>query len=314
MKTNGRHEEVAQIARKGLMLTALLAVALSAATAGRAQSAVSASATANAATTATVPAPPTQATVMTKKKKSEGIQVRGYWKIDVRDPDGTLRQHTEFENALTTNAPNQNSGDFALSSMLSGQSAAINCTPSVAASPISSTSIDTFVQQFGQQSATISSSNCFVTVYANYLSIGLNTTTVAQKGVDSVTTLPSGPCTVGFSQGVGCVIPTSEQVINGNQIQLSGSVLSTAAATVTITQVATYVSTVQFTVGDSLFVFQVNQLGSVTAPDQVLSAAYSFTSASLAAAGSCGGANQSPCQVQVAPNQSVSVTVLISFS
>jgi len=31
----------------------------------------------------------------------EGIGVSGYWKIDVRNPDGTLASHTEFENALT---------------------------------------------------------------------------------------------------------------------------------------------------------------------------------------------------------------------
>ena len=32
---------------------------------------------------------------------AEGIGVHGYWKIDVRNPDGSLASHTEFENALT---------------------------------------------------------------------------------------------------------------------------------------------------------------------------------------------------------------------
>jgi len=32
---------------------------------------------------------------------AEGIGVSGYWKIDVRNPDGSLASHTEFENALT---------------------------------------------------------------------------------------------------------------------------------------------------------------------------------------------------------------------
>jgi hypothetical protein len=313
MKARKNHKANAQITRRGLVLAALLAIALSAATISRAQSAIPATAAAKAAAADSTAKPPIPAAVTGKKQKGEGIQVHGYWKIDVRDPDGTLRAHTEFENALTTNDPNQSSGDFALASILSGQNAQVNCS-STSTSPISSTSIDAFVQQFGQQQATISESSCYVLAYANFLSIGLNTSNVTGKGSDSVNNSTSGPCTVGFSQGVGCLIPTSEQIINGNQIQLSGSVSSTAAATVTITQVATYVSTVQFEVGDNHILLQVNQLGAVNAPDQLLSASYSFTSATLAAPGSCGGANQSPCQVQVAPGQSVSVTVLISFS
>lgn len=34
----------------------------------------------------------------------QAIQVSGYWKIDVRDADGTLATHREFENSLTSNA------------------------------------------------------------------------------------------------------------------------------------------------------------------------------------------------------------------
>jgi hypothetical protein len=33
---------------------------------------------------------------------SQGIQVHGYWKIDVRNPDGSLARHVEFENKLAT--------------------------------------------------------------------------------------------------------------------------------------------------------------------------------------------------------------------
>ena len=35
---------------------------------------------------------------------SEGIQVHGHWTIEIRDPDGTLVSHREFDNALTTDA------------------------------------------------------------------------------------------------------------------------------------------------------------------------------------------------------------------
>jgi hypothetical protein len=33
----------------------------------------------------------------------EGLKVHGHWTIDVRNPDGTLASHHEFENALTLN-------------------------------------------------------------------------------------------------------------------------------------------------------------------------------------------------------------------
>jgi hypothetical protein len=40
------------------------------------------------------------------KGVNQGILVSGYWKIDVRNPDGSLAKHVEFENALTSDAIN----------------------------------------------------------------------------------------------------------------------------------------------------------------------------------------------------------------
>ena len=37
---------------------------------------------------------------MAAQGQREGIKVHGHWVIDVRNPDGTLSSHTEFENAL----------------------------------------------------------------------------------------------------------------------------------------------------------------------------------------------------------------------
>jgi hypothetical protein len=37
---------------------------------------------------------------------NQDIQVSGYWKIDIRNPDGSLVKHVEFENSLTSNALN----------------------------------------------------------------------------------------------------------------------------------------------------------------------------------------------------------------
>lgn len=45
---------------------------------------------------------------------TEGIKVHGHWTIDIRNADGTLASHHEFENALTA------SGQLALASLLSG--------------------------------------------------------------------------------------------------------------------------------------------------------------------------------------------------
>lgn len=39
--------------------------------------------------------------VLQAQGPQEGIKVHGHWVIDVRQPDGTLVSHTEFENALT---------------------------------------------------------------------------------------------------------------------------------------------------------------------------------------------------------------------
>jgi hypothetical protein len=51
---------------------------------------------------------------------SEGIGVHGYWKIDVRNADGTLASHTEFENALT------DEGQSSLVNMLLGANTVSN--------------------------------------------------------------------------------------------------------------------------------------------------------------------------------------------
>lgn len=67
----------------------------------------------------TVPPPSTSAH---GKGAHEGIKVNGYWKIDVRNADGTLDKHVEFENSLTTNEPYTDSGDYALSTILAGAS------------------------------------------------------------------------------------------------------------------------------------------------------------------------------------------------
>jgi hypothetical protein len=155
MKTNGKHEVVAQIIRRGLVLAALLALALSGSSATRAQS--------TSPTAATNPAPavikaiPTSADAPPPRGSREGIKIHGHWTIEIRNPNGSLDKRVEFENAIcptqtitislfgspiTSTFPG---GALALSSVASGQaqigpwgivlgsSAALNATPAVPA-------------------------------------------------------------------------------------------------------------------------------------------------------------------------------------
>ena len=52
------------------------------------------------------------------QKPGDGIKVHGHWTVDVRNPDGTLASHNEFENALTTGGSDR--GTAALARLLGG--------------------------------------------------------------------------------------------------------------------------------------------------------------------------------------------------
>jgi hypothetical protein len=101
MKTNGKHEVIARIAGPGLVLASLLAMVLASSIAGRAQSSTTSPVVPAAAPTKAVPA--VQPAAPAKRQPGgnhEGIHVHGHWTIEVRNPDGRLVSHTEFENSL----------------------------------------------------------------------------------------------------------------------------------------------------------------------------------------------------------------------
>jgi hypothetical protein len=118
MKINGKHELLAQFARRGLLLAVLLAMVLICANPGRGQSNVTtasaqdakpAAATAVSAQTPAAIAKPAAAQAkapMSPEEKpaakgaKEGIVVHGHWTIEVKNPDGTRASLREFENAL----------------------------------------------------------------------------------------------------------------------------------------------------------------------------------------------------------------------
>jgi hypothetical protein len=77
---------------------------------------------ANAARPAAATAQKLAPTASGGKGTHEGIVVHGYWKIDIRNPDGTLVRHAEFENSLAggTGLQINQSGGALLASLLEG--------------------------------------------------------------------------------------------------------------------------------------------------------------------------------------------------
>ncbi len=142
MKTNDKDQAVARLALRGLLLLALLGISLSTGILTRAQSNTNApsvsdhklavlpgnsapvSATAikpaSASTNTPAPAEPN----LPSKGGQEGIKVHGHWSIEVRNPDGSVDKHVEFENSLvTTNLSNMPGGAALLYELLNGSGA-----------------------------------------------------------------------------------------------------------------------------------------------------------------------------------------------
>ena len=94
MKTNGKSEVIARIARQSLVLATLFAMLLLAADISRAQSSATSPATPTAKMAAPSAAKPVRpAAKLPAKSPHEGITVHGHWTIDVKNPDGTVASH-----------------------------------------------------------------------------------------------------------------------------------------------------------------------------------------------------------------------------
>jgi len=140
MNANEKHEVIARFARRGLVLVGLLVAALCFAGPSRAQSnaapgrspavnseeaatsqgqaAPAAPQSPSSAATARPAAPAEKNSASPAKGQHEGITVHGHWTIEVKNPDGTVASHREFENAIA------NSGGDLLTGLLSGEYAA----------------------------------------------------------------------------------------------------------------------------------------------------------------------------------------------
>jgi len=122
MKMNVQYDARGHIARSSLQLAALLAMVLAVGNRCGAQSGTPSASTqaAKLAATSSTPAQaatavvaPTTASVNepgnAKAKPPaggprEGVKIHGHWTIDVRNPDGTLDNHLDFENGLCTSS------------------------------------------------------------------------------------------------------------------------------------------------------------------------------------------------------------------
>ena len=302
MKTKSKHEAVSRIAPRGLLLVGLLATALTCVCAGQAQSTASAPAP-NSKPPATPAKSGAAVPVAVSRPASglkSGVKVHGYWKIDVKNPDGKLASHTEFENSLTTNDPSGLSGDDALALLLSGGPSSITFTSGTVNTE---GSIAALVAAFNAAlHSRAKDTVTAVTVAFPYLVIGVNTNGfnyVAGQRFQDINYLLPGPC------GSSPCDATTSQSVNGNTISLATTFSATAQST--ISEVGTFVSLAYLsykgTGNDYGFAWGGNT-----------GASYTFTSANLGPAGSCGGASQPPCQVSVSPGQTVAVSVALSFN
>ena len=102
MKIIGQHGVIARIAGLGLALAVLLAMVLSCPIAGRAQASATSPTVPAAAPAKPAPAQAQAASGATKPAAGphQGVKVHGHWVIEVKNPDGTVASHTEFENSL----------------------------------------------------------------------------------------------------------------------------------------------------------------------------------------------------------------------
>lgn len=107
MSTNDQRDFIAPITRKGLALSAFLALVVSVSGVTRAQSEPAQtapdaepdrSALQVQAAAMAEQSPPTDES--RPKGKNEGITIHGHWTIEVRNPDGKVVTHREFENSL----------------------------------------------------------------------------------------------------------------------------------------------------------------------------------------------------------------------
>lgn len=291
MKTNGKHEVIAGTARRSLVLAALLAVALAFAGTSFAQS-NSAVAPPPADAKGAHPAQPASslaAAARAPRGKAEGIQIHGQWTIEVRNRDGSVAKHVEFENALTPD-----DGPFLLAGLLSGNLTTGAWSIWLAATP----------------SACVN---------------GLGVCTLVPPGA-SFLLEDLGPCSTSLAQASpqpSCYETLTYSFTGADYDGYSQFTLSGQAYVDTATSIAS-VQTWQNACGSNSTTATVSS--NVTSPSTCFpnptfyyngastGSWFEFTEYDFGQVGSCGGSGQPLCPIPVQVGQIVSATVQFSFS
>jgi hypothetical protein len=256
------------------MLAGLLTLALASATSSFAQS--------NAAT-ASDAAPAAQA----PKGAGEGIKVYGQWTIEIRNRDGSIARHVEFENALTSEGPAILSG-LLFGSLVPGSWALVVDGSS---SPCSS-----------NKNSSSKEGGCVI----------------VQEGSGLTTLKLFSPCTTTVGPvGAGKTQPFCYSTLNpsetgsGGVLGFSSFTLSGEAYADTSTSISSVLS------GPAIC----GVFGKATEPTSISPSGCfdkqifePFTQYDFSAAANCGKSGQSLCTLPVQAGQVISATVTFSFS
>ncbi len=136
MKTNDKQKSVPRIAGRGLVLVGLVAAVLALAASSFAQtSAAAAPKVVDAKATQPSANSPTAKAAKAPRGMGEGIQIHGWWTIEIRNRDGSVAKHVEFENALVSDGP------AILAGLLSGNMVAGSWELAVAGETVGSTGV-----------------------------------------------------------------------------------------------------------------------------------------------------------------------------
>jgi hypothetical protein len=347
MKTNGRHEVIARIAGPGLVLAALLAIALSNSSAGRAQSSAASPAAPAAAQAIAAPAAqagkPAAQAERQRGGNHEGITVHGHWIIEVKNPDGTVTARREFENSIQATgmaylasliAGNNSSGG--LSVLLNGATASLfpdfsngnntslyfSSTQTGPCLPMTYGSLSDrpYLNSGGSSSGT----TCLLTGgVTSGAPAGVAGTVVGLLGAEclffqetylDIQTVPATGQTSPCSTNLNVSAPTVESEVppsspSAAAIQITGSVMVTSPTAGDVMDVETVFTTCtsSFTPANCLFPFSTTTLNYTANPAAAPVAINFLTERNL------DGQNGDPPEVPYSPGQMISVSVTISF-
>jgi hypothetical protein len=281
MKTNDIHELVSGIAGRGLVLVGLLAVlALAASSFAQSNSAPAHGAEAKATQPAQAALNSSAApAAKAPRGAGEGIQIHGWWTIEIRNRDGSVAKHVEFENALIGDGP------AVLAALLSGNFVAGSWQLIVA----------------GTQSPCSSNpeNGCFMVAAGSAVA---NTFQNCPTAVGVANPQPYCYATLGTSL-------TGAKTTSFGFSSLTVSAQAYADTSTTISAVQSYIAPCPGQAGESSSETP-SACYSALGPVAVQFSEYDFAQPGTA----CGGAGQPLCPIPVQAGQVIAASVQFSFS